>query len=65
MDIHDATEQAYKNGYEKGRKDALGNAVECLKAVEQYVNDTGKNILVHHAEDGKKSFAFFGGTEND
>lgn len=61
MNIHDATEAAYKNGYEKGRKDALGDAVECLKVVEQYVNATGKNILVHCSEDGTKSFEFFGG----
>ena len=61
MTPHDATEQAYKNGYEQGRKDALDNAVECLKAVEQYVNETGANVLVHYSEDGKKSFEFFGG----
>ena len=29
MNIHDATEQAYKNGYEQGMKDALCAITRC------------------------------------
>lgn len=31
MDIHTATEQAYKNGYEQGRKDAIEQVITKLK----------------------------------
>ena len=29
MKIHDATEIAYKNGYEQGKKDAMASIVHC------------------------------------
>lgn len=35
------------------------DAVQCLKVVEQYVNDTGAKILVHHAWDGTETFEFW------
>ena len=37
MKVHDATEQAYKNGYEKGYADAMRKAIYNLVSIRQQV----------------------------
>ena len=55
MNIHDATEQAYKNGYEHGYADAIAFAKnelksikvateECLQKVKEFVNNVGDKL---------------------
>ena len=36
-------------------------AEECLKIVEQYVNETGVQIMAHFHEYGRTTFEFCGG----
>ena len=39
MWVHDATEQAYKNGYEKGYADALAFAINELKPIAELLKE--------------------------
>lgn len=45
MTAYDATEQAYKNGYAQGRKDALGN--EALYGLADMVNQFSYRTKFH------------------
>jgi hypothetical protein len=42
MNIHDATEQAYRNGYEKGYADALGGG---WVSVEERLPEVGTDVI--------------------
>ena len=47
MDIHDATEAAYKNGYDKGYADALGGWI----SVKDRLPDENVRVLVYLRSD--------------
>ena len=46
MKIHEATEQAYKNGYEKGKVDGVKEFVEMLKEYTFDIVLYGKIVTV-------------------
>jgi hypothetical protein len=45
MNIHDATEQAYKNGYEQGMKDALDAITRCKNCSHSDTIDCSKGMV--------------------
>jgi hypothetical protein len=53
MDIYDATEQAYKNGYAKGYADGKGEWI----SVEERLPEECTHVIVHD-EDGTVGEAF-------
>lgn len=62
MKIHEATEQAYKNGYEQGKKDAVKHS--------QWVKSTTYPIkyicpVCGHLKDFKKPYCEICGTKMD
>ena len=44
MKVHDATEQAYKNGYAKGYEDAMRKATYNLVSISQQVEQIQKML---------------------
>ena len=56
MDKYTAAEQAYKNGYAKGKKDAL----EWIP-VEEKLPEVNQRVLVFSKEDGVNMGCFAGG----
>lgn len=59
MNIHDATEQAYKNGYEKGAEDAL-NGARCIENMVAVLMPTIKEFAKRLLEEGKHGRWIYG-----
>jgi hypothetical protein len=51
MDIHFATETAYKNGYEQGKKDAITNILNLLINEHGLYSEDGLTIVCVNNEE--------------
>ena len=66
MTIHDATEAAYKNGYEQGKKDAVGDILSATDAtkwipVTERLPEKNRCILICSKQGGIAEGVYMGG----